>query len=91
MQGWIVYSGCSDENRDEIHESTILLRFLGIILRFFRLEVSTFVLPLYKMLFVFDCFVVISETIGVYGFLSGFPPVDAFLIVVSMGKRCIYI
>jgi hypothetical protein len=25
-----------------------------------------------------------------YGFLPGFPPFDAFLIVVSMGKRCIY-
>jgi hypothetical protein len=51
VQGWIVYSECSYENRDEIHESTVLLRFLGIMLRFLRLEVSTFVLPFYKMLF----------------------------------------
>ncbi len=35
-----------------------------------------------------DCFVWISETIGVvYGFLSGFPPFNAFLIVVSIGKN----
>ncbi len=26
---------------------------------------------------------------GWYGFLSGFPSFDAFLIVVSMGKRCV--
>jgi hypothetical protein len=53
------------EARDGIHESAISLRFLGIILRFLRLEVSTFVFPFYKMLFmnklVFssltDCFV----------------------------------
>jgi hypothetical protein len=38
-----------------------------------------------------DCFVWNFEAIGVvYGFLSGFPPFDAFLILVSMGKRCIF-
>jgi hypothetical protein len=31
--------------RDGIHESTILLRLLGIILRFLRLKVSAFVFP----------------------------------------------
>jgi hypothetical protein len=30
-------------SREEIHEGTIWLRFLGIILRFLRLEVSTLV------------------------------------------------
>jgi hypothetical protein len=28
------------------------------------------------------------KTMGWYGFLSVFPPFDAFIIVVSMGKRC---
>jgi len=43
-----------------------------------------------KLSSLMDCFVWISETIGWYDFLSGFPPVNAFLIVVSRGKRCIY-
>ncbi len=40
-----------------------------------------------------DCFVWISETIGAvrYGFLSGVPPFNAFLIVVFIGTRCSYI
>jgi hypothetical protein len=33
-----------------------------------------------------DCFVWISETIGVVWFFLGFPPFKAFLIVVSIGK-----
>jgi hypothetical protein len=74
--------------------------FLGIILIILKLEVSTFVLHFYKMLFMnklefsslTDCFVWIFETIGVrYGFLSGFSPFDAFLSVVSAERRCIYI
>jgi hypothetical protein len=58
-------------------------------------------LPFYKMQFMnnlefsslIDCFLRISETIRVvwYGFLSGFPPFNAFIIVVSIGKRYIYI
>jgi len=32
-------------------------------------------------------FVCMYETMGWYGFLSGFPPFDAFIIVVSMGKN----
>ncbi len=34
-----------------------------------------------------------SESIGVVRFSVrnlGFPPFDAFLIIISMGKRCIY-
>jgi hypothetical protein len=57
--------------RDGIHESTISLRFLGIIWRFLRLEVSAFVF---------------SYSVG---YLSAVPPLDVFLIVVSVGKRCI--
>ncbi len=61
---------------DGIHESTISLRFLGIIFRFLRLEASTFVFPFYKMLFKYkvefsslvDCFVWISKSIGVVWF-----------------------
>jgi hypothetical protein len=34
-----------------------------------------------------DSFIWISETLRCYGFLSGFPPFDAFLIVVSMGEN----
>ncbi len=77
----------------KIHEITISLRFLGIILRILKLEVSTLVLHFYKMLFMnklefsslIDCFVWISETIGAwYGFLSGFPPFVAFLSVISV-------
>jgi hypothetical protein len=37
--------------RDGIHESTISLRFLGIILRFLRLEVCTFVYASQNMIF----------------------------------------
>jgi hypothetical protein len=36
-------AGIEPEYGDGIHESTISLRFLGIILRFLRLDVSTFV------------------------------------------------
>ncbi len=37
-----------------------------------------------------DCFVKISETIGLVGMVYvRFPPLDTFLIVASMGKRCI--
>jgi hypothetical protein len=38
-----------------------------------------------------DFFEWISETIGMVWFLSGFPLFNAFLIVVSIGKRYIYI
>ncbi len=74
------------QSRDGIHESTISLRFLEIILKFLRLEVSTVLLflPFYKMLFMnkleftslVDCFVRISETIRVVWFsvrFSSFP------------------
>ncbi len=43
-----------------IHERTILLRFLGIILRVLRLEVSLWIFLKHRK--------------GGYGFLSGFPP-----------------
>jgi hypothetical protein len=64
-------------SRGGIHESTTSLRFLGTILRFFRLILPQF-LPFYKTIFMK----------GWFGFLSGFPPFDAFLIVVSLwGKE----
>jgi hypothetical protein len=40
---------------------------------------------------VIDCFGWISETIGVVWFSVRLPFFDAFLFVVSIGKRCIYI
>ncbi len=83
--------------RDGIHESTISLSFLGIILRFPRLEVSTFaVMPYYKMLFMnklkfhslMDGFVWISETIWMAWFsVRFFSPFDVFIIDVSLGKN----
>ncbi len=69
--------------------------FLGII--FLRREVSTLVQTFYKMLFMnkfefsslLDCFVWISEMLQ--GWYVGVPPFNAFLVVVSIGKICIYI
>ncbi len=69
-----------------IHANTILLRFLVIILRFLSLR-SILELSFLHWLIVL---------IGFFwnhrgGMVSGFPPFGAFLIVVSMGKRSIYI
>jgi hypothetical protein len=65
--------------REEIHKSMISLRFLDIIMRFLRLEVSidfeVSFLPFYKMSFMNELefssfiryfFVWISETLGVF-------------------------
>ncbi len=86
--------------REEIHKSMTSLRFLDVIMRFLKLEVSidfeVLFLPFYKMSFMnkleFSSFI-----ISLYGFLKpwgsflpGFPPFDAFLIVVSMRKIRIY-
>ncbi len=82
------------------YERTISLRFLGIILRFPRLGVSTFIFDLQnaifmnklKVLSLIDCFVQILKpyTQRWKGFLLGFPPFP-FIIIVSKGKRCTYI
>jgi hypothetical protein len=54
-------------SRDGIPKSTISLRFLGIVLRFLRLDVSTFVFAFLQNVLevspLIDCFVWISETI----------------------------
>jgi hypothetical protein len=80
---------------DGIHKSTISLRFLGIILRFLRLEVSTFGFAFLEQSWVFfiDWWFCMDfwNYRGWYGFLSGFPPFDAFIIVVFMGNRCVYV
>ncbi len=83
--------------RDGIHKSTISLRFLGIFLRFLRLEASIFIFAFYTngiqeqtWVFFFDRFFCIDFRLlkqwGLYGFLLGFPPFDAFLILVFTGK-----
>jgi hypothetical protein len=66
---------------------------MGIILRFLRHEVPPLVLPFYNAIHEenkLKFFSLISKTIGLIGFLSSFPPVNAFLIVVSITKRCFF-
>ncbi len=80
--------------RDGIHESTISLRFLGIILRFLRLEGSIFVFAFLQNSIheqiqfssLVDAFVWISETKGVVWFSVRFSTFGAFPNVASMGK-----
>jgi hypothetical protein len=91
--------GGGEALREEIHESTISLRFLGIILGYLRLKGSTFVFAFLqnsiyeKIQFssLVDGFVWISETKGVVWFSVRFSTFGAFLNVASMGKKCIYI
>jgi hypothetical protein len=85
-----------------IHDSTILFKFLGIILRFLRLGVSVSMpsfLPFYKIIFMNK--LEFSSLIVLYGFrkpwgaccgfMTGFSPIEAFVSVVFIGKVCICI
>ncbi len=70
-------------DKPEVHKSARLygdgIRESTISLRFLKLEISTFV------------FVFLRMNKLVPGFLLGFPPFGAFIIIFSMEKRCIYI
>jgi hypothetical protein len=78
-------------NRDGIHERTVALRFLGIILRFPRLEISTLVFAAFLQMnkhefsSLIDYVVRISETIGVICFSVRFSSFQCifFLMVIS--------